>query len=83
MVKFHQASQAFGPAALTWSPEMADPVGGPIVCHNDVWLENVVFRDGSLPGVDQLSGMRSAKSMLPVKSPPAKPPSVNRVVAVV
>ena len=25
---------------------MADPEGGPVVCHNDVCLENVVFRDG-------------------------------------
>src|SRR5690606_18221011 len=26
--------------------EMADPLGGPVICHNDVCLENVVFRDG-------------------------------------
>ena len=25
---------------------MADPTGGPVLCHNDVCLENVVFRDG-------------------------------------
>ena len=25
---------------------MADPDGGPVLCHNDVCLENVVFRDG-------------------------------------
>ena len=25
---------------------MNDPVGGPVVCHNDVCLENVVFRNG-------------------------------------
>ena len=25
---------------------MADDEGGPVVCHNDVCLENVVFRDG-------------------------------------
>lgn len=30
----------------TWSSEMADPVGGEVFCHNDVCLENVVFRDG-------------------------------------
>ena len=29
-----------------WSDEMADPSGGTIVCHNDVCLENVVFREG-------------------------------------
>lgn len=30
----------------TWSDEMADPAGGDVWCHNDVCLENVVFRDG-------------------------------------
>jgi hypothetical protein len=29
-----------------WSDEMADPLGGSVVCHNDVCLENVVFRHG-------------------------------------
>lgn len=43
---FHEASRTFDPAGLAWSTEMADPAGGPIVCHNDVCPENVVFRDG-------------------------------------
>jgi phosphotransferase family enzyme len=43
---FHEAAQRVGRIAGTWSDEMADPVGGVIVCHNDVCLENVVFRDG-------------------------------------
>jgi aminoglycoside phosphotransferase (APT) family kinase protein len=30
-----------------WNPEGADPAGGPIICHNDVCLENVVFRGGA------------------------------------
>jgi len=31
-----------------WSAEMADSsLRGPVVCHNDVCLENVVFRDGT------------------------------------
>ncbi len=30
---------------------MADPAGGRIVCHNDVCLENVVFRDGLAVGL--------------------------------
>lgn len=30
-----------------WNPEGADPAGGSIICHNDVCLENVVFRDGA------------------------------------
>lgn len=37
----------------SWSSELADPrseqrgQGGPVMCHNDVCLENVVFRDGT------------------------------------
>jgi aminoglycoside phosphotransferase (APT) family kinase protein len=32
---------------MTWCEELADPSGGPVLCHNDVCLENVVFREGS------------------------------------
>jgi hypothetical protein len=48
MAAFHRAAALadVGPADGPWSDEMADPLGGPIVCHNDVCLENVVFRDG-------------------------------------
>jgi hypothetical protein len=35
----------------TWSPEMADPLGGDVFCHDDVCLENVVFRDGVAVGL--------------------------------
>ena len=35
----------------TWSREIADPVGGDVFCHNDVCLENVVFRDGVAVGL--------------------------------
>jgi hypothetical protein len=44
--KLHDAGERVDTSDLTWSPEMADPVGGPVICHNDVCLENVVFRDG-------------------------------------
>jgi hypothetical protein len=33
-------------ASAPWSSELADPEGGPLLCHNDVCHENVVFRDG-------------------------------------
>lgn len=46
LARFHDASRSFDPQGLSWSTEMADPVGGSIVCHNDVCLENVVFRNG-------------------------------------
>ncbi len=28
-----------------WSGGFADPQGGPVICHNDVCIENVVFED--------------------------------------
>ncbi len=47
MRRFHLAASTLVASATdTWSDEMADPAGGPVVCHNDVCLENVVFRDG-------------------------------------
>jgi hypothetical protein len=47
LARFHRAAEGFdaGPDA-PWDRELADPHGGPVVCHNDVCLENVVFRDG-------------------------------------
>jgi Phosphotransferase enzyme family len=47
MRRFHRASRSFDPSGGTWSPELADPAGGRVVCHNDVCLENVVFGDGA------------------------------------
>ena len=35
----------------TWSGEMADPLSQEVFCHNDVCLENVVFRDGVAIGL--------------------------------
>ncbi len=29
-----------------WNSELAEPIGGPLVCHNDVCPENVIFRGG-------------------------------------
>jgi hypothetical protein len=44
--RYHDAARAVPvEPGDSWSVEMADPKGGPIVCHNDVCLENVVFRD--------------------------------------
>ena len=47
----HDASVGLELAAGPWSDEMADPDGGPVLCHNDVCLENVVFRDGVAVGL--------------------------------
>jgi hypothetical protein len=51
MRRFHDAAVSFDPDAATWSEEMADPVGGPILVHNDVCPENVVCRDGVAVGL--------------------------------
>jgi Phosphotransferase enzyme family len=52
MRRFHVAARGFESRADdTWSVEMADPESGSIVCHNDVCLENVVFRDGEAVGL--------------------------------
>ena len=42
----HDAARGFDPRGLTWDDVLADPAGGAVVCHNDVELSNVVFRDG-------------------------------------
>jgi hypothetical protein len=44
---FHDAQHGYvAPPEAAWSDEMADSVVGPMICHNDVCPENVVFRDG-------------------------------------
>ena len=42
----HDAACGFDAHGLTWDDALADPAGGAVVCHNDVELSNVVFRDG-------------------------------------
>ena len=43
---FHEASSQLPVMPAKWSDELADPCGGTMICHNDVCLENVVFREG-------------------------------------
>jgi aminoglycoside phosphotransferase (APT) family kinase protein len=42
----HDAARNFDARGHSWSDGLADPAGGTVVCHNDVELSNVVFRDG-------------------------------------
>jgi hypothetical protein len=42
----HDAARGFDPQGYTWADSLADPAGGTLICHNDVELSNVVFRDG-------------------------------------
>ena len=45
--RYHEVVRSFSPPPhVRWSNELADPKGGPIICHNDVCPENVVFRAG-------------------------------------
>jgi hypothetical protein len=49
--EFHAASARYDYSACAWSDEMADPAGGPLICHNDVCLENVVFDGDAAVGL--------------------------------
>jgi aminoglycoside phosphotransferase (APT) family kinase protein len=44
--RLHDAAGGFDLAGHHWGDALADPAGGTVVCHNDVELSNVVFRDG-------------------------------------
>lgn len=77
--RFHEASSRVGLVELDWSAEMADPESGPLICHNDICLENVVFQgteavglldfDFAAPGspIRDLSAM--ARMCVPVDDP--------------
>jgi hypothetical protein len=42
----HDAARGFDAEGCRWDDSLADPKGGALVCHNDLELSNVVFRDG-------------------------------------
>ena len=44
--RLHEAVAGFDASPFAWGDELADPLGGSVVCHNDICPENVVFRDG-------------------------------------
>jgi Ser/Thr protein kinase RdoA (MazF antagonist) len=44
--RLHAATATFRPTVADWSTQWSDPAGGPVICHNDLFPENVVFRDG-------------------------------------
>ena len=43
---YHQAVSTFDPRPHVWPPSPPPPFAGELVSHNDVNLDNVVFRDG-------------------------------------
>ena len=49
---YHEATLSFDASSATgWSDEWADPSGGAVICHNDLFPENVVFRDGRVVAI--------------------------------
>lgn len=44
--RYHNAAFSFALDDPHWSDELRDPTGTELICHNDVCLENVVFRNG-------------------------------------
>ncbi len=45
--RLHETSAAVAvDTRAEWPPDLADPEGGTMLCHNDVCPDNVVFRDG-------------------------------------
>ena len=50
--RFHEATAGFDATSGTgWSGDWADPRGGPVICHDDLFPENVVFREGHVVGL--------------------------------
>jgi hypothetical protein len=101
--RYHDAAAGYEPErTATWSGEMADPdliPGQPsVICHNDVCLENVVFRDGeavalldfdfAAPGRPVYDLARLAHLCVPLEHDPVsrlgwvKPDPAGRLVAI-
>ncbi len=50
--RLHDATSSFVRADTdTWATDWADPDGGPVICHDDLFPENVVLRDGRVVGL--------------------------------
>src|SRR3954447_9536246 len=44
--RYHRAVETFDPSPHVWPPPPPEPFGGELISHNDVNLDNVVFRGG-------------------------------------
>lgn len=49
--RYHEAASSFESGGEEWADDLADPARGDFLCHNDVCLENIVFRDGEAVGL--------------------------------
>jgi hypothetical protein len=83
MRRLHDTSTGLDLGEMSWSDEMADSVGGEVMCHNDVCLENVVFRQGeaialldfdfAAPGRGEFDLAAFARTCVPIDEPGATP----------
>ena len=82
--RFHDATADFDQGSTSgWSKEWADPRGGPVVCHDDLFPENVVFRDGHVVALIDLAEAApgrplwdlavAAQEWAPLHAPGARP----------
>jgi Ser/Thr protein kinase RdoA (MazF antagonist) len=82
--RFHEATASFDGSSVTgWSDHWSDPLGGPVICHNDLFPENVVFRDGHVtalidfaeaaPGRPMWDLAIAAQEWAPLHAPGARP----------
>jgi hypothetical protein len=91
--RFHDATESFAASDHTgWSGNFADSAGGPVVCHNDTFPENVVFHAGvpvALIDFDEAGPGRplwdlaiTAQEWAPLKAPASRrdhPPDLDAV----
>ena len=82
--RFHEATADFDQRSTSgWSQEWSDPRGGPVVCHDDLFPENVVFRDGHVVALVDLAEAApgrplwdlavAAQEWAPLHAPGARP----------
>ena len=51
--RFHEATATFRSTTDDWSTQWADPAGGSVICHNDLFPENVGVPRRTCRGVDR------------------------------
>ena len=85
--RYHDAVAGFDGSSHRWSDEMADPRGGPLICHSDVCPENVVFRNGEAvalldfdfasPGRPLWDVVATVGMWAPLREPPMRAPGME------
>ena len=83
----HEACDGFDPAPYTWNDELRDVTAGPVMCHNDLCLENLIARDGRVvamvdfdflaPGRAITDVAATSRFVVPLRSPARREPWVH------